>query len=186
MQPAAPFGAYEAFSPVEGASLPPPLPAADVLATHAHAREADAVARARRAMRLQRGGEPRAALALWDALAAEDPPRLDPARIALARAHALHATGELEAAHAALAPAAAASAPFDARAFGLAQRALLADRLGRREEALAGWRATLAHLDAGPEWNVFGALRALAQEGLAAPAERSDLPLDGWIVGIPR
>jgi hypothetical protein len=51
---------------------------------------------------------------------------------------------------------------------------------------LAGWRATLAHLDAGPEWNVFGALRALAREGLAAPPERSDLMLDGWIVGIPR
>jgi hypothetical protein len=186
MQPDAPFGAYAAFSPVEGAALPPPLPAAPFLATRAHAREAAAVERARRALRLERGGDPQAARVLWEALAAEDPPLLDPARVALARAHALHATGDLEAALAAVAPAVAPTAPFDARAFGLAQRALLADRLGRREEAVAAWRATLAHLDAGPEWNVFGGLRALARDGLASRRDRRELPIDWWVVGVPR
>jgi tetratricopeptide (TPR) repeat protein len=173
------------------------LPAAPELATPAFARELEAIARAREAMRAQRsaGRERDAAKqragyerarSLWDALAAEEPARLDPARLALARAHALQQLGDLEAAYGALAPAEATGAPFDARASGLAGRALLADALGRRDEAVRHWRATLAHLDAGPEFNVFGPIRALAEAGLAAPLPPRELPIPWWDVGIPR
>ena len=197
MQPSAPFGAFRAFSVKDGAAGLAPLPAAPELAAPAFRAELDAIARARGALRAQRSAALEhdaakrsagfaEALATWDALAAAEPPLLDPARIALARAHALHGLGNLEGAFAALAPAEGREAPFEARAEGLASRALLADRLGRREEALRLWRATLAHLEAGPEFNVFEEQRALAREGLAAPASESELPFAWWDVGLPR
>jgi tetratricopeptide (TPR) repeat protein len=195
-QPSAPFGAYRGFS-LDPRTEIPELPAAPELATPAFARELEAIERARRAIRAQRDAAEQGdterrrsgyaeASALWDALAAETPPLLDPARIALARAHALYGLGELERAYDALAPSEAPDAPFDARAGGLAARALLADRLGRRDEALRLWRATLAQLDAGPEFNVFGALRALAEAGLREPSEQRELPITWWDVGVPR
>jgi tetratricopeptide (TPR) repeat protein len=195
-QPSASFGAYRGFSLAPGEAIPE-LPAAPELSSTAFESELDAIERARRAIRAQRAAaqqrdeEPRharydEARALWDAIAAQDPPLLDPARVALARAEALYGLGELEAAFAALAPVEAPDAPFEARAGGLAARALLADRLGRREEAVRLWRATLAQLDAGPEFNVFGEIRALAEAGLAAPSAASELPIVWWDVGIPR
>jgi hypothetical protein len=197
MQPSAPFGAYRAFAPRPGAPEAPLLPAAAALDEPRFREELEAIAEARAALRGQRsareaGGdeERRAELArsldTWNRLAAAEPPLLDPARIALARADALHGLGDLEGAFAALAPAEDPSAPFDARAEGLASRALLADRLGRREEALRLWRATLAQLDAGPEFNVFEELRALAEAGLAEPASADELPFVWWDVGLPR
>jgi tetratricopeptide (TPR) repeat protein len=197
MQPIAPFGEYRAFSPAEGAAGAPPLPASPRLREPAFQRELLAIAAARRAVQAQRaaarerdGTKRREALArareIWDALASEDPPRLDPARVALGRALALNALGEREAAYEALAPAEAPAAPFEARAEGLASRALLADALGRRDEALRLWRATLAHLDAGPEFNVFDELRALAEAGLAGAVSRDELPIVWWDLGVSR
>jgi len=197
MQPSAPFGAYRAFGFGAGAADLAPLPAAPELEAPAFRAQLAAIARARGALRAQRaaaeqrGAEERRAgfaeaLATWDELAAAEPPLLDPARIALARAHALHGLGDLEGAFAALAPAEASGVPFDARAEGLACRALLADRLGRREEALRLWRAALSHLETGPEFNVFDELRELAREGLAAPASARDLPFSWWDVGLSR
>lgn len=197
MQPSAPFGAYRAFAARPDAPDLPALPAAPALAEPRFQQELEAVADAREALRTQRGAaeargaeERRAAFArsldTWNRLASAEPPLLDPARIALARAHALHGLGDLEGAFAALAPAEDPAAPFDARAEGLASRALLADRLGRREEALRLWRATLAQLEAGPEFNVFEELRALAEAGLAEPASADELPFAWWDVGLPR
>jgi hypothetical protein len=185
-QPHAPFGEYVAFSPRGDANGAAALPASPALGSDAFAAERDAIARARRAVDAQRRGRAAEAREIWDALAAEDPPRLDPARIALARAHALHAIGEDEAAFAALAPAEDAAAPYDARAYGLAQRAWLADRLGRRGEALRLWSALEAHLDAAPEFNAFERLRTLAAAGRAAPAASSPLPMSWWDVGLSR
>jgi hypothetical protein len=197
MQPRAPFGAYRAFGFAAAAADLAPLPAAPELETPEFQAELLEISRARAALRAQRAAaeerDPeksragfREALEAWNALAAAEPQPLDPARIALARAHALHGLGDLEGAFAALAPAEARDAPFDARAEGLASRALLADRLGRREEALRLWGATLAHLEAGPEFNVFDELRALAQAGLSAPATGDALPFAWWDVGLPR
>lgn len=184
-QPHAPFGAYVAFSPRGAANGAEPLPASPALGGDAFAAERDAIARARRAVDAQRRGRAAEAREIWDALAAENPPRLDPARIALARAHALHALGEDEAALAALSPIEDGAAPYDARAYGLAQRAWLADRLGRRDEALGRWTALLAHLDAAPEFNAFDRLRALAVAGRTAPVG-GELPMSWWDVGVSR
>jgi hypothetical protein len=196
MQPFAPFGAYAGVSLARPSKAIAVLPAAE-RQPDAQRSEADAIAIARRAIQAHRGaaGERDSAArtsryeearALWDGLAAERPPRLDPARIALGRALSLHALGDLEGALAALAPVDGEGAPFEARAEGLASRALLADRLGRRGEALELWRATLAHLDAAPEYNVFGAIRALAERGLAEPARAKELPIAWWDLGVPR
>jgi DNA-binding CsgD family transcriptional regulator len=185
-QPHAPFGDYVAFSPRGDANGAPPLPASPVLGTEAFAAERDAIAEARRAVDAQRRGRAAEAREIWDALATQDPPRLDPARIAVARAHALHALGEDAAAFAALAAAEDTAAPYDARAYGLAQRAWLADRLARRDEALRLWNALLAHLEAGPEYNAFEKLRALAVAGRAAPAAQGELPMSWWDVGVSR
>jgi hypothetical protein len=197
MQPSAPFGEYRGFSPVRDPAGVPPLPAAPELGSHAFARELEAVARGREALRAQRdagragdaaqrrAGYERAG-ALWDELAAAEPPILDPARVALARAHALAQLGDLEGAFAALAPAEAPQAPYEARAYGLAGRALLADALGRRDDALRLWRATLAHLDSAPEFNVFEALRSLAEAALERPPPPRELPIAWWDVGLPR
>jgi predicted choloylglycine hydrolase len=184
-QPHAPFGEYAAFSARRDANGAPALPASPALASDAFAAERDAIARARRAVDAQRRGLAAEAREIWDTLAAEVPPRLDPARVALARAHALHVLEEDEAAFTALAPALDPSAPYDARAYGLAQRAWLADRLGRRDEALRLWNALLAHLDAAPEFNAFEKLRARAEQGLAGPAGGS-LPMSWWDVGVSR
>lgn len=186
MQPHAPFGEYVAFSARGDASVAAALPASPALATDAFAAERDAITRARRAVDAQRRGRNAEAREIWDALAAEDPPRLDPARIALARAHALHALGEDAAAWDALAPAESGAAPYDARAYGLAQRGWLADRLGRRDEALRLWDLLLAHLDAAPEFNAFEKLRALAEEGRRTPVSEAELPMGWWEVGLSR
>jgi tetratricopeptide (TPR) repeat protein len=197
MQPIAPFGAYHAFSLVRDPGALAPLPASPQLEDPAFRRELEAISLARLAIQKQREAESErdagariegfeAARALWEALAGEVPPRLDPARVAVGLAHALHGAGNLAGAFEALAPAEDPSAPFDARAHGLASRALLADRLGRRDEALRIWRATLAHLDAGPEFNIFEAQRALARAGLAKPQTAEVLPIEWWDLGIPR
>jgi hypothetical protein len=202
MQPFAPFGAYVGVSLDRGAEtirgLPPAVPS-----PAEEGGEAEAIETARRAVRATRAaleteaaaernalaGEARA---IWDGLAAEQPPRLDPARVALGRALALHALGDLAGAYDALAPAAALvplegrGVPFEARAEGLAARALLADRLERRSEALRLWQATLAHLDSGPEYNVFGPIRALAERGLRGPVRDETLPIAWWDLGVPR
>lgn len=185
-QPDAPFGEYVPFSPTGDPHGAASLPASPVLATDTFAAELDAIARARRAVDAQRSGRAAEAREIWDVLAAEDPPRLDPARIALARAHALHTLGEDAAAFAALAPAEDSAAPYDARAYGLAQRAWLADRLGRRDEAVRLWEALRAHLEAAPEFNAFEKLRALASAGRAAPAAHGELPMSWWDIGVAR
>ncbi|RIK91365.1 MAG: hypothetical protein DCC71_25130, partial [Proteobacteria bacterium] len=134
----------------------------------------------------QRGGPSAEARATWDALAAQDPPALDPARIALARAANLDALGETQAAYEALAPAEDPAAPFDARAHGLAMRGVLADRLAQRDEARRLFRALLAHLESGPQYGVFEPLRTLATDGLAESSARAKLPMSWWEVGVSR
>lgn len=183
MQPHAPFGAYRAFSPAAPPSAPD-LPAAPELDGPAFAREAAAIGAVRRALQAQRAGRHAEARALWEAAAAEAEGILDPARLALARGWNLADIGELDAADAALALADTDAAPLDARLHALAGRAALADRQGRRADALARWRALAAAIDAHPEYTAFHALRAQAAAGLDEP--QRDLPRGWWSVGVPR
>ncbi len=187
MQPFAPFGEYVAFSPRDDSPRTASLPVAPELNGPAFARDRTAIAQARRAVATERDGRHAEARRMWDEIAAAIPPVLDPARVALGRAHTLFALGDLKAAYAALAPAEdEADAPFDARAYGLAMRGLVADQLQMRDEALRLWRATLAHLDSHREFNTFRSLRELAEAGLRAPQRRDELPLDWWEIGLAR
>ena len=196
-QPAAPFGAYVGVTLAPSGGAIAELPAAVRDPTGVRS-EAEAVATARRAIQAQRRAEEGSAdaeartaalaeaRALWEALAAERPPRLDPARVALGLALARHAQGDLAGAYDALEPAEAEEAPFEARAEGFASRALLADRLGRRDDAIRLWTRTLAHLDRAPEYNVFAEIRALAEAGVSAPSRANALPIPWWDLGVPR
>jgi hypothetical protein len=184
MQPHAPFGAYRAFSPAGDAPSAPDLPAAPELDSPAFQREAAAIAAVRRALQAQRTGRHAEARALWETAAAQADGALDPARLALARGWNLADLGELAASDAALAAADADGAPFDARLYAIAGRAALADREGRRDEALARWRTLIAAIDAHPEYTAFRALRALAEAGLDEP--QLELPRGWWSVGVPR
>jgi|GEM_PF-2445904 len=186
MQPYAPFGAYRAFVPTGAPAGVPDLPADPAFASGAMAREREAVATARRAVAFQKRGRPAAARPLWDALAAQDPPALDPARIALGRAQTLFDLDDLQGAFDALAPAATPEAPFEARLHALLQRGLLADALGRRRDATALYADAVALADGHPEYTAFGALRERAAKGLEARQDAADLPLDWWAVGVPR
>jgi tetratricopeptide (TPR) repeat protein len=185
MQPHAPFGAYRPFSPNADASGVPVLPASAALWGPAFARQAQAIHAARTALRAQLTGRPAEARAVWDELAAQSPPALDPARIALARAWSLVDLGDLAAADSALAVADVETAPLHVRLLALTGRAVLADRAGRRDEAAARYAAALELLDAHPEYTCFRALRALAEAGSEAP-QTGDLPREWWAVGVPR
>ena len=185
MQPHAPFGAYHAFTPTGAPAAVPDLPADPRFASGAMAQEGEAIALARRAATYQRNGKPAAARPLWEALAAQSPPLLDPARIALGRAQTLFAMGEPGTAFEALAPAVAAEAPFEVRAQGLLQRGLLADALGRRAEAIRLYGDAVALVDAHPEYSAFAKLRARAVESVAKRQTGDELPIDWWSVGVP-
>lgn len=190
MQPHAPFGAYLPFTPRpprDPDGGPAPLPADPWLAGPERAREAESIAAARAAVAaLEDGRFPEAASA-FAALAAADPPGLDPVRIAWGHALALWHAGDLEGAFAALAPLATGTDRTDVAAHGLVARARLADRLGRRDEALRSYRAAEALLAAHPEFaEFFAPLHGAVAAGLAAPAaDAGPPPLDFWLQ-IPR
>jgi hypothetical protein len=176
MQPHAPFGAYFALhvGPGEPAAWPE-IPADPWLDTPAAAEELDVVSQARHAIRLADDGRLEEARAIWDLLGAMDGP-LNPTRIAWERALVRWRAGELEAAYDALAPLEAEDAAFDARAHGLVARGVLADSLGRRDEALRLYALAEAHLDTHPEYTFFAPLRARIAAGRAAPLAADSLP----------
>ncbi len=186
MQPHAPFGAYEAFSPVEGATLPPPLAADPWLASAAGRAEAEAVAAARRGLEDFEAGRFDAAAREWDRLAAGTPPVLDPVRLAWGRALTRWHSGDLDGAYAVLAPVETGTDRVNASAHGLVARARLADLLGRREEALRLYGAARKLLDAHAEYTVFDPLRERIEAGLAAPSDDRDPPPLGFVLQVPR
>jgi hypothetical protein len=185
MQPHAPFGAYQAFSPNADVSALAPLPAAPELATPGFAREAAAVGEARAALQAQRSGRSAEARQRWDALAAQSPPVLDPARLALARGWNLADLGELAAAEAALAEADVEAAALDVRLHARVARGALADRDGRRADAAALFQRVVADVDAHPEYTCWSGLRRYAAAGLDSP-QRDAPPRNWWATGVPR
>jgi hypothetical protein len=164
MQPAAPFGAYAAFTLAPDAA-PAAIPASPLLGSEALRREAEAVASARAAVHALAENRFADARVWLEALMAQQPPLLDPARLALGLADAQFRLGDFAAASGALAPALGADAPIDARIAATSLSALCADRLGRRDEAAALHRDVLALVAEHPEWNEFAPFEALAREG---------------------
>lgn len=186
LQPQAPFGRYVPFT-LGGRSELAPIPEAPALGGDDMKQEAAAMALGRRAMAAHKGGRWREACDFWDAIASLDPPRLDPARVAVGRAYAHARRGDPEGARRAASPAIEECAPFDARAYGLVTRGLIADRLGRRADALGDYQAATAHISSRPELNSLDALERLAAEGLRTPQARTALPVPGWdVLGLPR
>lgn len=165
MQPEAPFGAYAGFTLDANAAPPAAIPASPLLGADTMLREQDAVAKARAALHALAEERPDEARTGFDALLAETPPVLDPLRLAIGAAAARFALEEFAGAADLLAAPSAEPAPADVQIYALSMRALCADRLGQRDEAASLHRATLAVIEAHPEWNVFEKVAALGREG---------------------
>lgn len=179
MQPLAPFGEMVPFSAHGDASAMPALPPDPRLGTPELEREASLVAQVRRAVRSFNEGRVEAAAAIWDKLAAENEPLLEPHRTVWARARVRWTLGRLNEADDLLAGLDTGASPFDVRAWGLVARGLLADRLGRREDALRLYRQAQSYLDAHPDYNdqfVVSPVRAVASRGLQTPQTSGPMP----------
>jgi tetratricopeptide (TPR) repeat protein len=186
MQPHAPFGKYVPFFASSRGEATRPIPADSRLTGGTLAEEATVVAKARSGLRLfdeERYGE---AAAIWDELAEAETGVLNPYILAFARAQARWLDGKIEEAYALLEPVEAEAAPFGTRAWGLAVRGLLADRLGRREEALRLYERAQVHVNSRPEYNIFDDLREQIRAGLEAPRTDEPLPKLYWFLAVPR
>lgn len=177
-QPLAPFGEMIPFD-VEGegvATDAPAIPADPRLDGPVLRRQVEIVAAMRQASRIFAGGRVGDAGALWDRLADDPASGLEPHRLAWARARVRWSTGRLAAAEDLLAHADVDDAPFEVRAHARVARALVADRRGRRAEAVDRYRAADAYLAAHPAYDarlVVAPLHRLIAAGLAAPATGS-------------
>jgi hypothetical protein len=185
MQPAAPFGEYAGFTLGGAEPTPRTLPASPRLGSAGLAREAASVAAARTALHALYEGRPGEARAGFDALLAETPPVLDPARLAVGAAHARFDLGDAAGAESALAPALVEEAPVDVRIAARSLRALCADRLGRRAEAVELHRSVLALVESHPEWNEFAGLAELSREGLERSLADRDPAHSYYVLRIP-
>ena len=161
------------------------IAASPLLAGDAMVRERAAVAKARAALHALAEERPAEARAGFDALLAETPPVLDPLRLAIGAAAARFAQEEFAGAAQLLAASSAEPAPADVRIYALSLRALCADRLGQREEAASLHRATLALIDAHPEWNTFEKVAALAREGAEHALADRKPELSYYVLRLP-
>jgi hypothetical protein len=189
MQPVAPFGEMVPLSVDGGTERFQPLEADARLGSDGLRREEAVVATMRQAARLFAVGRVGDAGRLWDRLAAEGTSRLEPRRLDWARARVRWSTGKLAAADALLAEIDVDEAPFEVRAYALVARAMIADRQGRRLEALNQYRAAEAFLNAHGEYDaplIVGSVRAWIREGLAAPQNRGPLPPMPDLQSIPQ
>jgi len=177
MQPQAPFGEMLPFSVGVDVSSLPPLPVDPRLGAEEMRREAAVMAEARWAVRQFRAGDLVGARMMWDRLAARQEPLLDPDRLAWGRAAVRAQQGQLEEADAVLETIRWQQAPFEVGGSGLVLRAWIADRLGRREAALRGYRLAQEYVDAHPEYSdrYTQELRRLIAAGLAE-RQQADLP----------
>jgi hypothetical protein len=185
MQPHAAFGAYEGFTLAEGAPPPAPLPSSPRLAGEAFARERAAIAGGRAALHALAGDRPRDASAELEALLAETPPVLDPARLAVGLALARLRAGDAGGASAALEPVLEERTSDEIRIAATSLGALAADRLGQRERAVALHREALALVEAHPEWNVFEAVAAQAREGIERPVGEREPAVSLFVLRLP-
>ncbi len=189
MQPLAPFGEMVPFTVGDAAATQPALPADPRLGTPSMEHERQVVEEVRRAVRLFDEGETAAAGAVWDRLADAGESLLEPHRLAWARARVRWTTGKLRGADALLVEAAGEGAPFEVRAHALVARALIADREGRRADAVGLYREARAYLDAHPEYSdkfVVAPLTERVAAGLERPQTVGEFPRFGDLQYVPR
>jgi hypothetical protein len=189
MQPIAPFGEMVSLSVEAGAERLPALEADSRLGSDGLGREEAVVATMRQAARLFAAGRVGDAGRLWDRLAFDGTSGLEPRRLAWARARARWSTGQLAAADALLAEVDVEEAPFEVGAYALVVRAMIADRQGRRVEAVQQYRAAAAFLEAHGEYDaplIVGPIRTWIRAGLAAPQPHGPLPPTPDLQSIPQ
>ncbi len=189
MQPIAPFGEMVPFSVEEPGAGRPAVAADPRVSGGMLQREVEVVAAMRQAERLFEGGRVGDAGRLWDRLAVEAPDLLEPSRLAWVRARVRWSLGRLAGADELLARADVDEAPFEVRAYARLVRAMVADRMGRRTEALDHYRRAGALLDAHPEYDapsMVGPLRAWIRAGFAGAETRGRFPAMPDLQNIPR
>jgi hypothetical protein len=188
MQPIAAFGEMIPLCATREACEARPLAADPRLGAGGLQHEVEIVAAMREAARIFATGRPAEAGAAWDRLA--DAERLlEPRRLAWARARARWASGRLAEAERLLAVADVDDAPFEIRAYARVARAMLADRLGRRSDAVDGYRSAEAYLDEHSEYDaaaLIAPLRAWVRTGLARGNVGAAMPEMPDLLAIPR
>jgi tetratricopeptide (TPR) repeat protein len=112
---------------------------------------------------------------------------VQPHRLDWARARARWTLGQLDEAAAILASLDEEDVPFDVRANALTARALVLDRQGKRQEAVAACRRAMAYLDENPQYNdgLTSPLRKRAGDVLKAPQRGKPMPTFPTLLSIP-
>jgi len=185
MQPHAPFGEFVPFT-FDPDADPPTLPASEAFLSGEFDKEIEEINAARRAVELHRDGKYQEASEAWDALLVAGPSTLDTRRLALAVALTRENSGDNEAAYSALETATEEVSAFDVRGIAFISRGILADRLGRREDAVANFEAALEHFASRPEFTAFAPMRGIAKSGLENPQGDNRLPITEYDIGIPQ
>jgi hypothetical protein len=187
MQPEAPFGEMVPFSVAAGVPLTHTLPADPRLGTAAMQHEAAVVQQMRQAARAFNAGKFVEAQRIWDDLARRGESILNPARLAYGRAAARIQRNQLTGADALLATIDPEHAPFDVALASAVDRGVIADRLGRRADAIGLYRQAAAYADAHPEYTdrFVAEMRAVITAGLSHPLDRGPFPETPALQAVP-
>jgi len=185
MQPLAPFGEMVAFSPAEDAVSMPPIPRDTRLGTAPMEREAAVIAELRRTLRLFRAGKLEDADRAWEHLQLEADGLLKPERFVWARALVRFRSGRLEEADDLFKQLDQEDIPFDLRAHALVARGLLADRQGRRPDAIGSYQEAHDYIRGHPYNHQFlvGPLERCIGMGMNAPQPAAKLE---WLPDLQR
>ena len=177
-QPLASYGEFVPFTLDPGASSIPSLPPDSGLGKASLNQSAAILAEMRQALRLFDGGKVAEAGRILDAMAARQEKLADPYRLAWARARVRLTEGKLDEADGLLAPIDSDGVILDLRVPGVVVRAVIADRQGRRDDAIKLYRRAQSLLDANPQLRVVF-VQELVTAGLRASqagASLSDFP----------
>jgi hypothetical protein len=187
MQPEAPFGEMVPFSVAAGVPLTHTLPADPRLGTPAMRHEVAVVKQMRRATRAFNAGKFAEAQRIWDDLAQRGESILNPARLAYGRAAARIRRDQLAEADALLATIDPKHAPFDVGLASAAYRGVIADRLGRRADAIGLYRQAVAYADTHAEYTdrLVAQIRALITAGLSHPLDSGPFPETPALQRVP-
>jgi hypothetical protein len=185
LQPVAPFGAYVGLSLGSAAPEPATIPASEWFGSAAMTREVAVVGQARRGLHDLREDRFASAFERFESVLGQNPPVLDPARIALAAGYAAFRAGEPKTAERRLAASVADDAPIDVRIYGLSLQALCADALGRRSDAAELHRRALTLIEANPQWNEFDRVAELAREGIRGAVTDREPVVSVYALRVP-
>jgi len=186
-QPLAPFARLVSFSPVDGGSAAPDLPADPLFGSPGMQHQAAVIAETRRAIRLFDEGDVAAACAIWDRFAEVGEPLLEPHRLTWARARVRWTLGRLTEADALLGGLDAEGVPFDVRINAVVARAVVADRLGKRRRALEVYARGQTLFEQNSHYNdgLVAPLRGRIAAGLRAPLTNGAFPATPPLQRVP-